>query len=201
MQVTPPMPTLWETPTVPGVRRKRSTTRKPTDRETMGCAIWPTAYISHSWQQPHGVSRPPKVKGTGASLRGPPVPFHWGSRPRRWPCTPGRTGELAVLSKVRRPRQSRGWRARTGSMDSRKHPFRGPTAEDTLTLGVEAECQLEAEAWLCSQRPPLSQVIHFHVGPTGVEGWKKQCRGCQLTIPYLHLPAGGCAPGPGGGPA
>lgn len=66
----------------------------------MGFAIRPTAYTPHSREWAHRVSRPAKVKSTGASLRGQPVPFHWGSRPRRWPRTPGRVGELAVWSEV-----------------------------------------------------------------------------------------------------
>lgn len=82
-------------------------------------------------------------------------------------------------------------------MESRRHPFRGLTAKDTL--GVEAECRPEAEAWLCSLHPPPPQVTHDHMGPTGTGGWKKQCRSCQLTTHSLHLPPGGCAQGPGGG--
>lgn len=47
-----------------------------------------------------------------------------------------------------------------------------------------AECGLEAEASLCSLAPPPSQVTHVHPGPPDMEGGGRQCRDCQLTIPY-----------------
>lgn len=68
------MPTLWETPTVPGLWRKRPITKKPTERKTMSFAIRPVAYMPHSRGQEHRMSRP--AEGSGARAPGPA----WGGR-------------------------------------------------------------------------------------------------------------------------
>lgn len=55
--------------------------------------------------------------------------------------------------------------------------------------GGEQSVGLRPKPSSCSLCPSPSQVIHVHVGPTGMEEWEKQCRGCQLIHP---LPAPTC---------
>lgn len=75
------------------------------------------------------------------------------------------------MSRVCCPSQSRAWRARTGSVESRELPTRSPSVEDTL--GVGAQCGIEAEAGCSLPPPPPSQAIHASTSAH------------QLTIPSL----------------
>lgn len=54
---------------------------------------------------------------------------------------------------------------------------------------MRAECGPESEAWLCSLPPPPSQVIHVHLGPPGMDGWKEAEQGLPAHHP---LPAPTC---------
>lgn len=54
-----------------GLWRKRTTTKKPTEREAMSFAIRPIVYMPHSRGQAHRMSRPAegsRARATGASL-------------------------------------------------------------------------------------------------------------------------------------
>lgn len=94
-----------------------------------------------------------------------------------------------MLSKVGCPSQSRGWRAKTGSMESRELPTRSPTAEDTL--GVGAKCGLQAKAGFCSlPPPPPSQAPHASI--QAYQEWKYVEGGSagapsSASPPYTYL--------------
>lgn len=93
---------------------------------------------------------------TGLAWEGSQSPFSGAVGHGRGPV-PGRVGQLSVLSEVCCCSQSRGWRARTGSMKNRELPSGGSSAEDTLGRW-EQSVDLR-------QKPGSALCLHPHPRP------------------------------------